>query len=97
MTFVTLAFDELWRAYGWRSAWRNFWQVSPWTNLWLLGAIALSAAVVVATVVLPPVRTIFSTNPLTLAEWGIALGFSFIPFTAYEVWKAIRRRWFQPD
>jgi len=97
MTFVTLAFDELWRAYGWRSAWRNFWQVSPWTNLWLLGAIALSAAVVVATVVLPPVRTIFSTNPLTLAQWGIALGFSFIPFTAYEIWKAIRRRWFQPD
>jgi Ca2+-transporting ATPase len=97
MTFVTLAFDEIWRAYGWRSAWRNFWQVSPWTNLWLLGAIALSAAVVVATVVLPPVRTIFSTNPLTLAEWGIALGFSFIPFTAYEIWKAIRRRWFQPD
>jgi Ca2+-transporting ATPase len=97
MTFVTLAFDELWRAYGWRSAWRNFWQVSPWTNLWLLGAIALSAAVVVATVVLPPVRAIFSTTPLTLAEWGIALGFSFIPFTAYEIWKAIRRRWFQPD
>ncbi|MCX5672991.1 MAG: cation-translocating P-type ATPase [Planctomycetota bacterium] len=97
MTFVTLAFDELWRAYGWRSAWRNFWQVSPWTNLWLLGAVALSAAVVVATVVLPPVRAIFSTAPLTLAQWGIALGFSLIPFTAYEIWKAIRRRWFQPD
>jgi len=97
MTLVTLAFDELWRAYGWRSAWRNFWQVSPWTNLWLLGAIALSAAVVAATVVLPPVRTIFSTTALTLAQWAIALGFSFIPFTAYEIWKAIRRRWFQTD
>jgi hypothetical protein len=53
--------------------------------------------VVVATAVLPPVRTIFSTTPLTPAEWGIALGFSFIPFAAYEIWKAIRRRWFQPD
>ena len=97
MTFVTLAFDELWRAYGWRSATRNVWQVDPRTNPFLLAAMALSAAFIVATVLVPPLRTIFATTVLTAQEWGIAMAFSLIPFTAYEIWKAIRRRWFQPD
>ena len=92
MTFVTLAFDELWRAYGWRSARRNFWQCDPRTNPYLVGAMVLSALVVVATVTLSPLQRIFATVPLTPQEWGVAIVFSLIPFTAYEIWKAVYRR-----
>jgi Ca2+-transporting ATPase len=94
MTFVTLAFDELWRAYGWRSAWRNVWQIDPRTNMYLVGAMVLSAAIILATVLLPPLQPIFATTAMTPAQWAVALGFSLIPFTVYEIWKIIRRRWF---
>ncbi len=94
MTFVTLAFDELWRAYGWRSAWRNFWQIDPRTNMFLVGAMALSAAIILATVLVPTLQPIFATTSMTAAQWAVALGFSLVPFTAYEIWKIIRRRWF---
>jgi Ca2+-transporting ATPase len=91
MAFVTLAFDELWRAWSWRSARRNFWQLDPRTNLYLVGAILLSAAVVVATVAVPPLRTLFGNDPLSLAQWCIAIGLSLIPVTAYECWKVVYR------
>ena len=94
MTFVTLAFDELWRAYGWRSARRNFWQCDPRTNLYLVGAMVLSAAIILATVLVPPLQHIFATTSLTAEQWTVALAFSLVPFTAYEIWKIIRRRWF---
>jgi Ca2+-transporting ATPase len=92
MAFVTLALDELWRAWSWRSARRNFWQIDPRTNLYLVGAILISAAVVVATVAVPPLQALFQNGPLTLQQWGLALGLSLIPVTAYECWKIAHRR-----
>jgi magnesium-transporting ATPase (P-type) len=65
--------------------------VDPRTNPFLLAAMALSAAFIVATVLVPPLRTIFATTVLTVQEWGIAMAFSLIPFAAYEVWKLVRR------
>jgi hypothetical protein len=48
--------------------------------------------VVVATVAVPPLQALFQNGPLTLQQWGLALGFSLIPFTAYECWKLVYRR-----
>jgi Ca2+-transporting ATPase len=91
MAFVTLCFDELWRAYSFRSERRNFWQICPLGNPHLLGAIALSGAIVLATVLVAPLRGVFRNYELTGAQWGIAILLSFIPFVAYETWKLIRR------
>jgi len=95
MTFVTLAFDELWRAYGWRSARRNFWQCDPRTNLYLVGAVALSALIVAATVAIEPLQGIFGTTSLTAEQWAVAMAFSLVPFTAYEIWKFVYRLWYK--
>ena len=91
MAFVTLCFDELWRAYSFRSERRNFWQICPLGNPHLLGAIALSGGIVLATVLVAPLRGVFRNYELTGAQWGIAILLSFIPFVAYETWKLIRR------
>jgi Ca2+-transporting ATPase len=93
MAFVTLAFAELWRAYCSRSERRNFWQIDPRGNPYVVGAILVSAAVVVATVVVPPVARLFANDPLTLSQWGIALALSAIPVAAYEAWKLGYRLW----
>jgi len=97
MAFLTLCLDGLIRAYSFRSRRRNLWQIDPRTNLYVLGAIAVSGGIILASILVPPLAALFGNTPLTLRQWGIALGFSLVPSTAYEIWKAIRRRWFQPD
>ena len=91
MAFVTLCFDELLRAYSFRSERRNFWQINPLTNLYLLGACAVSALITVAVVLVPPLRVIFNNTPLSAAEWGYALALACVPFALYETWKGVRR------
>ena len=91
MAFITLCFDELLRAYSFRSERRNFWQINPLTNLYLVGACAVSALIVAATVLVEPLRGIFGNSMLTPTEWGYALAFSIIPFAAYEIWKGVYR------
>jgi Ca2+-transporting ATPase len=92
MALVTLCFDELLRAYSFRSETRSFWQIDPRTNPRLLGAIFLSGLVAVSVVVVPPLRTLFGTDWLDASHWLIALGLSLIPVIAYETWKIVRRR-----
>ena len=60
MAFLTLALAELSRAYSFRSETRNFWRIDPRTNPHLLGALASSALIAVATVVVGPLREVFS-------------------------------------
>jgi Ca2+-transporting ATPase len=89
MAFITLALAELSRAYSFRSETRNFWRIDPRTNPQLLLALATSALIAVATVVVGPLREVFSTAALSGGQWAVAIGCSLIPFAAFEVYKAI--------
>jgi len=91
MAFVTLAFDELLRAFSFRSARRNAWQIDPRTNLYLVGACAASAGILLVAVLLPAAQDICHTVDLSAGQWATALGLCVIPFAAYEMWKAVRR------
>jgi Ca2+-transporting ATPase len=93
MAFVTLCFDELLRSFSFRSVRRSVWQIDLRTNLYLLGAVAISALIVVAVVMVEPVSVLFKNVWLSPAEWGYALALSLVPVTAYEVWKVMRRTW----
>jgi len=91
MAFVTLGMAELLRAYASRSERRSFWQINPLTNLYLVGACVLSAGVILATVLVPPLATICRNAPLSALQWGVALALCLIPFAALEVWKGVAR------
>ena len=92
MAFITLAMAELSRAYSFRSETRNFWQIDPRTNPQLLIALAASAVIALATVVVGPLREVFNTAWLTGAQWAVAIGCSLIPFVAFEAYKAVGAR-----
>ena len=97
MAFVTLCFDEFLRAFSFRSSRRNLWQINPRTNLYLVGAVLICVGIVLATVLVPPVRVLFGNGSLTGAEWAVALGLSVIPVAAYEAWKVVRQGVRRPD
>lgn len=88
MAFMTLTLAELSRAYSFRSETRNFWRIDLRTNPSLLGALLISGAIAVSTVLVGPLRTMFGTAALSGRQWGIAIACSLIPFAAFETWKA---------
>jgi Ca2+-transporting ATPase len=88
MAFVTLALAELARAWSARSETQNVWRLDPRTNLYLAGACLLSAAIVLAAVVMGPLRTLFGTCTLDGGQWATVLALSLVPLAAYEAWKA---------
>jgi Ca2+-transporting ATPase len=92
MAFVTLAIDELWRAYCFRSWRRNFWQIGILENKYLVVATVASAAIVVTTVCVEPVANLLGNEALNGREWAVALSLSLIPFVGVECWTFVRRQ-----
>jgi Ca2+-transporting ATPase len=93
MAFVTLALAELWRAQASRSDHLAVWQTNPLSNRALVGASLLSLAVVVAVILVPPLRAVAGTAALSPVQWAAAVGLSLVPSAAYEAWKAGYRLW----
>jgi Ca2+-transporting ATPase len=58
----------------------------------LLGAVALTVVLQMATLYLPAFNAVFKTQPLTLAELVLSLGLSSVVFVAVEIEKALKRR-----
>jgi len=88
MAFVTLAISELVRALASRSFRRSLWQINPLTNLYLGGACVVSAAILLAAVLVPAAQGVCHTVDLTGGQWATALGLALIPLAAMEAWKA---------
>jgi Ca2+-transporting ATPase len=58
----------------------------------LLGAVALTIVLQMATLYLPAFNAVFKTQPLTPAELALSLGLSSVVFVAVEIEKAVKRR-----
>jgi len=91
MAFVTLALAELVRAFGARSARRALWRTPLRTNLYLAGACVVSAAVLLAFALVPPLQTVGHTVDLPAGLWAAALVLAIIPTAAQEAAKALAR------
>lgn len=74
----TLILSQLVHVFECKSERRTLFSMPYGNNLWLIGAVAVSLAVLAAAVVFPMLRVIFSTVMLTRPQLYIALGFSWL-------------------
>jgi Ca2+-transporting ATPase len=91
MAFTLLAFSPLFHAHNCRSPSESIWTMGPFRNRWLWGAMGVSAAIHLVTVVVPPLHPIFRTHLLTEGQWLVVLGMSMLPIPVLEVLKAFGR------
>ncbi|MFM8284458.1 MAG: cation-translocating P-type ATPase [Planctomycetaceae bacterium] len=92
VTFCTVSFAQLLFAIGCRSDRATAPALGFFANPALLAALAVSAALQVAVVVLPAVGRVFEIDAPPGREWLLVVGLSLIPVTVVEVAKLIGRR-----
>ncbi len=94
MVFTVLTLSQMGNVLALRSERASFFQLGPWSNLPLLGAVALTFVLQMATIYVPALNPIFKTEPLDLDELLLCLVLSSIVFIAVEIEKwCIRRGW----
>jgi Ca2+-transporting ATPase len=94
MVFTVLTLSQMGNVLALRSEHASFFQLGPWSNLPLLGAVALTVALQMATIYIPALNPIFKTEPLDLDELVLCLALSSVVFVAVEIEKwFIRQGW----
>ena len=92
LSFATLVFSELLRAFTARSERISLFNLGLFSNWNMLWAVGSSLLVLLAIIYVPFLDPIFHTTFLSLTEWGILLPLSLLPAIGAEVTKAFLRR-----
>jgi Ca2+-transporting ATPase len=73
ITFCSMVSFEWFRAFNARSDEHSIFKLGLFGNRWLLIAVSVAIMLQMAAIYTPPLQVAFSTVPLSLGEWGIAL------------------------
>jgi Ca2+-transporting ATPase len=92
MTFTVLALSQMGHVLAIRSERESLFRIRLGSNPLLLGAVALTVGLQLATIYLPGAAAVFKTEPLTSRELVICLLLSTIVFLAVEGEKSLIRR-----
>lgn len=90
MAFVTLAFAELVHVFNIRNNKKSIFKTHPFNNKVLLGAIALSAALMLIILFVPALRHIFSIPVLPINNVLEIVGLVLLPIVIVEIMKLFR-------
>ena len=93
VAFSTMAFAQLFFAFGCRSQRRTLPELGPFTNPYLFGAIAISGLLQLGVVTLPFARPVFDMTTNPLQEWVLVFFLALTPVTVIEVLKLLRAAW----
>jgi Ca2+-transporting ATPase len=70
----------------------SLWRLGPLSNRAMVGAVALTAALQVLLIALPPVRDVLDLEPLSAPLWLLVAGIALAYLAVVELDKALHRR-----
>jgi Ca2+-transporting ATPase len=79
VSFLTLAFAQLWHVFNMRSRNSNPFRNDVVANPWIWGALVLCTALLLAAVYVPPLADVLSVTPPTGRGWMVVIGLSLLP------------------
>ncbi|MHB1452222.1 MAG: cation-translocating P-type ATPase [Coriobacteriia bacterium] len=92
MVFTVLCLSQMGHAMAIRSDRQSLFQIGIFSNKPMLGAVALTFALQMATIYVPFMQKVFKTEALSLPDLLIALALSSVVFWAVEIEKFVKRR-----
>ncbi len=91
MAFVSLCMIQLFHSYNLRSQHRSLFSGNMFSNKYLNLSFVIGFVLLLAVILIPPVRKVFDTAPLTIDEWAISIGVAFAIIPMVEIQKLIER------
>jgi Ca2+-transporting ATPase len=92
ISFLTLAFAQLWHVFNMRDQGSSFLDNKVVRNRWIWGALALCTALLLAAVYVPGLNTLLRVEDPGLHGWGLVLGASLLPWLAGQVFRSWKTR-----
>jgi Ca2+-transporting ATPase len=92
VSFLTLAFAQLWHAFNMRDPGSRLLRNDITTNPFLWGALALCILLLLAAVYLPGLAGVLKVVRPSREGWLLVLGMSFIPLAAGQMYQVFIRR-----
>jgi len=93
ISFLTLAFGQLWHVFNMRDPHAPFFSNSVTRNRYIWGAVALCVLLLFGAVYLPVVADVMHIQPPSAAGWGIVALMSLLPLIVGQIVLAVRARW----
>ena len=90
MSFATLVFCELTRAFAVRSEHHSIFKIGVFSNPMMNKAFAVGLILQLAVLFIPPFQEVFGVMYLNGPEWAIIIGLSLIPLIVSEIVKGVR-------
>jgi Ca2+-transporting ATPase len=90
MAFATLMFAQLAHVRNLHSNTRSSLTISPFKNIPLIVAIAVSAALALIVLLIPPIRDAFSLTELDGNHWLVVVLMSLVPILVVDIFKLFR-------
>ena len=84
VTFLTLAFAQLWHVFNMRGLHSAVLNNEITRNPWVWAALALCSALLVAPPYIPPIADVLHLAPPTATMWAIILGLSLAPMLVIQ-------------
>ena len=91
MSFATLVFCELTRAFAVRSERHSIFTIGVFSNSMMNKAFAVGLILQLAVLLLPPLQGVFGVMSLNAAEWGVVILLALVPLLVSEIYKAVRK------
>ena len=89
VSFLTLAFAQLWHVFNMRDRGSRFVSNEVVRNPWVWGALALCMGLLVAAVYVPGLNTLLKVADPGLAGWGLVLGASLLPWIVGQIYRSL--------
>jgi Ca2+-transporting ATPase len=67
--FIALSLDSILFAMSLKNLTKPIWQINLFNNLYLIGSIAISTALLITAITVPPLQTLLSLEPFTVTEF----------------------------
>jgi Ca2+-transporting ATPase len=89
VSFLTLAFAQLWHVFNMRDRDSGFIRNDITQNRWVWGALALCSGLLLLAVYVPGLADLMQVRNPGAEGWGLILGMSFVPWAVGQILKEI--------
>jgi Ca2+-transporting ATPase len=89
VSFLTLAFAQLWHVFDMRDPGSSFLRNDVTQNVYVWGALTLCVGLLLSAVYIPGLADVLSVVDLSVKGWGLVIGMSLIPWGTARVFKQL--------